>query len=69
MAYSDITDKVSFQRNDDEHLPLTKCACGKTFDPWDFILGMEEDYPEECPGCKRKMFFTLDIKVFEKVKK
>ncbi len=61
----DITSEVSFQRNDDESLPLTKCACGKEFAPWDFIVSMERDYPSTC-DCGRKLYFTVDIKVFEK---
>lgn len=60
----DITSEVSFERNDDESLPLTKCACGAEFTPWDFTLGMERDHPNEC-DCGRKLYFTLDIKVFE----
>lgn len=60
----DITSEVSFERNDDESLPLTKCVCGAKFPPWDFILGMERDYPNTC-DCGRKLYFTLDIKVFE----
>lgn len=62
----DITNKVSFGRNDDECLPLTKCACGKEFRHWDFTIGMERDYPKSCPNCKREMFFTLKIKIYEK---
>lgn len=60
----DITSEVSFERNDDECLPLTKCACGRKFPAWDFILGMERDYPHAC-DCGRRLYFTLDIKVFE----
>lgn len=62
----DITSEVSFLRNDDECLPLTKCACGKIFEAWDFILGMEKDYPKSCLSCGRKMYFILEIKVYEK---
>jgi len=61
----DITNEVSFERNDDEHLPLTKCACGAKFEPWDFILGIERDYPKSRLHCKRKLYFTVDIKVYE----
>lgn len=61
----DVTDKVKFDLNDDESLPLTKCVCGKEFAAWNFTLNMEEDYPTVCPYCKRKLFFQLHLKVFE----
>ena len=61
----DITDKVAFGLNDDERLPLMKCVCGEKFEPWDFTLGIDSDpgYPEECPNCKRKMWFSVEIRV------
>lgn len=61
----EITGKVSFGLNDDECLPLKKCACGKEFAHWDFILGVYRDSPHECPDCKRKMYFAVEIKVYE----
>jgi len=65
----DITDEVKFQLNDDECLPLTRCACGVEFLPWDFIIGVYKDMPAECSNCKRRMYFTVSIKVFEVEKK
>jgi len=65
MLDKDITNKVSFGSNDDECLPLTKCVCGREFGLWNFILGIERDYPHQCPNCKRKMYFTINIKVYE----
>lgn len=62
----DITDEVKFDLNDDEYLPLTRCACGKEFVPWSFLLGVERDYPKTCPNCKRELYFALSIKVYEK---
>lgn len=63
----DVTDKVDFENPDDECLPLTRCVCGQTFVPWDFILGIEKDktYMKTCPNCKRKLFWELRVKVFE----
>jgi hypothetical protein len=63
----DITDQVEFYNNDDESLPLTKCACGKVFDAWDFILSIYDDLPKTCRYCGRKMYFKLEIRVFEVV--
>ena len=67
----DITDKVAFGLNNDECLPLKKCACGKEFDWWEFILGMDSDpgYPKECPNCGRKMWFSVKIRVYEEGEK
>ena len=67
----DITDKVAFGLNDGEFLPFMKCACGETFEPWNFILGMDSDpdYPKECPNCKRKMWFSVEIRVYEEGEK
>ena len=65
MADKDITGEVDFKLNDDECLPLTRCACGDESEPWDFILGMERDYPKECPNCKRKLYFKPNIRVYE----
>lgn len=63
----DITDKVKFENPDDESLPLTRCVCGKEFQPWGFILGVEkeEGWMHQCPNCKRFLFWELHVKVFE----
>ena len=65
----DITDEVEFDLPDDEHLPFTRCACGHRFKPWNFIIGVERDYPKPCPNCGRELYFTIRIKVYEKEKK
>lgn len=61
---TDVTSIVDFQNNDDESLPLTKCVCGQTFKPWEFIISIYEDDPSICPNCGRKLFFKLGIQVF-----
>lgn len=61
----DITELVEFQNNDDEYLPLTKCACGAKFKPWEFALGIYEDMPKTCPECGRRMIFSISIRVYE----
>ena len=59
----DVTDKVKFENNDDESLPIIRCICGEKFDPWHFIIS--PDFPNECPNCKRKFIFKNTIKVYE----
>ncbi len=61
----DITSQVDFGDIDDEHLPLTKCICGRVFDSWDFVISIYRDDTQICPDCKRKMYFTNQIKVYE----
>ena len=61
----DITNEVEFNLNDDECLPLTKCACGLEFEAWNFIVGVYRDSPAICPECGRKMYFKAGIKVYE----
>jgi len=65
MKYIDVTKKVSFQNNDDEALPLTKCVCGKEFRPWDFIISIYDEDPAQCPECGAKLFFELNVNVYQ----
>ena len=61
----DVTDKVTFDNNDSECLPLTMCVCGKEWESWNFVLGADKDRPTECSVCKRQLFFGITIKVYE----
>ena len=63
----DITKDTHWDSPDDECLPLTRCKCGEKFEPWDFILGVERDYAQECPNCKRKLYWGGRVWVFERV--
>ena len=70
VSYKDVTEYVEFGSVDDESLPLTKCVCGKKFDSWHHILGIEsdEEYAKECPECGRKLFFRNSVHVYELIK-
>lgn len=61
----DITDKVKFGGNDDELLSLLECICGQTFESWTFLLNADKSSPVKCPGCGRKLFFEVGIRVYE----
>lgn len=62
----DITDQVQYGGDvDDESLPLTRCACGEVFGSWSFVLSIYRDDPRVCPTCKRKLFFGVNIRVYE----
>lgn len=65
MEYIDVTDKIDFNNNDDECLPLTKCVCGAEFQAWSFIISIYPNTAYACPACGRKLFFRLSIRVFE----
>ena len=62
----DVTSLVKFQNNDDEHLPITKCVCGKQFEPWSFIISIyEEDARKHhCENCGRAYFFRNEIRIY-----
>lgn len=68
MPDLDVTDRVKCDNNDGELLPLTKCVCGKKFTPWDFVLGIYRDDPNECDRCGRKLYFRNKITVYQVVK-
>ena len=60
----DITEQVEFETNDDECLPLTKCACGRKFGSWKFVLSIYRDSAIEC-ACGRKLYFSCNIRIYE----
>ena len=61
----DITDLVSFGGNDGDLLPVYRCACGKEYAPWDFILSVDNGRPKTCHACGRRMYFDVAIRVYE----
>lgn len=63
----DVTRQVEHGFNDGECLPITKCVCGQKFHLWDFIVTVYEKHPSECPECKRKLYFSPEIKIYEVV--
>ncbi len=61
----DVTSQVLFGENDGEYLPLTRCVCGHTFEPWDEMISIYRDDPYACDYCGRKLYFIANIKVIE----
>jgi DNA-directed RNA polymerase subunit RPC12/RpoP len=61
----DVTSQVEFGNNDDEHLPLLKCVCGKKFPSWEAVISIYPDDPWQCDDCGRRLFFRNEIRVFE----
>lgn len=61
----DITDMVEFGAIDGDILNFNKCACGKEFEDWDFLLSVGEEWAKKCPKCGREMFFSYNTRVFE----
>ena len=64
LKFKDITNQCEFGENDDEFLPLLKCACGKRFYPWSTILSIYEQNPFQCT-CGRKLLFQNEVKIYE----
>jgi hypothetical protein len=62
-----VTKEVEFENNDDECLPITKCACGAKFPAWHFYISIYDDDPTICPVCGRKFYFRNAIQVYEVV--
>jgi DNA-directed RNA polymerase subunit RPC12/RpoP len=60
----DITNQIEWAVLDDNALSISKCVCGKTFD-YNFWIETDKSYPNKCPSCDRKMFFTVKITVYE----
>jgi hypothetical protein len=65
MTVKNVTGYVTFHNNDDEDLSITRCMCGATFPGWEFIIGVYQNRPTECPECNRKLFFSFQIQVYE----
>jgi hypothetical protein len=59
----DVTAEVKTGDIDGELLPITKCVCGKTFDPWTQAMAIGSHW--ECPKCHRKLTFTFKLTVLE----
>lgn len=62
---SDVTLLVDFQSPDDESLPLTRCACGRTYPAWDAILGIYPEHADPMPCCGRRLYFQQATRVLE----
>ena len=63
----DVSRLVSWSWNDGEDLPLTKCVCGKEWEPWSGpVVGFERDDPRFCDTCGRAFYWRgTTTRVFE----
>lgn len=62
----DVTELVTFSSPDDDCLPITKCVCGTEFPIWQFTISIYDDNDAyQCPECKRKLWFSSSIHVYE----
>lgn len=67
MADVEVTDKVEYGWAEGENLPLLKCHCGQKFGYWEFYIPYKNNgVSQECPNCKKKLYFTYEMKVFIK---
>ena len=65
MTDKDVTAFMSFGENDEESLPINKCACGACFGWWEFVLNVYHDTPRQCPHCGRRFYFSNKITIYE----
>lgn len=56
-------DKINVFQVDDECLTI-QCICGYGKNPWEFVISIYEDFPEKCPECGRKYYFSNSIRVY-----
>ena len=62
----DVTEDTRTGDPDGEHVPLTKCVCGATWDGWNGpILSIYSDDPTECPTCHRRFYVNIRVEVME----
>lgn len=61
----EITNKVLVGLNDGDSIPLERCVCGDVSEPWEFVLHTDKDDPNKCDNCGRKMWFEIEIRVFQ----
>ncbi len=65
MKKTDITNRIEFDNNEDEYLPITKCICGNTFNGWDFMISIYTRDPYKCSKCGSKLYFENKITVYK----
>ncbi len=64
-----VTHLVDFELNDGEVLPITQCVCGAEFSAWagssSFTIGFYPEHPKACPKCNRKLYFAIELNVYQ----
>ena len=60
-----VTNQVQIGEIDGEFLSLDQCACGHKPDLWEIVLGIDPDRAYECAQCRRKLYFSNKITVYE----
>ena len=64
MKETEITDKIDYCEFDVGMLMISRCLCGEEFGYGDLIINDDKRRLVECEKCKRKFYFTNQIKVF-----
>ena len=65
MPDRDVSDLVKRGYVDDEYMPIGKCVCGRKFNGWYFTISIYRDDAFSCPACGKKLYFTINARVFE----
>lgn len=63
---NDITSQVTVFDYQSDLISITKCACGAQFEPWGgFTIPANGRSSTECPGCGRKMYGSIQVRIYE----
>ena len=65
MKRIDVTRKVEVSDMPGDNLYVTKCACGATFEPWEFIIAPHAIGASQCPKCRRRLHYAGNVRVYE----
>jgi len=64
MMRHDVTRKVQTLETLDT-LCVTKCVCGATFEPWQFIITHHRIGASQCPACQRRLHYAGSRHIYE----
>lgn len=68
MKLTEVTNDMDFDWSDGERLPITKCKCGKTFEGWEFTIGIEDGEHSrsgKCPNCGCHFVWENIVRIYE----
>lgn len=65
VSENDITSQVTVYDYNDDLVSISKCVCGHRFKPWEFILWADKDNPKQCPKCNKRMYCSIQVRVYE----
>jgi len=67
MAIRDVTDLVLVNpyEIDGEIVPVGRCICGHKGGWGNFTISIYRDHAKKCPECGRRLYYTVNLRVYE----